>query len=270
MADLPQETIRTCAHTLRLFTAIIAAALALTGLTARAVGLDWGAASLSGLGQYPEVNAGTGALVVSGDTAGEVWRIDPTTGAYTVYGGLTSVRDARPDAAGNIWFANWSDKALVRIDAGGTATSWPVGGVVLWGVAFDDAGRVWVADDASSQVFRFNPTSRQLCTYTLPGGGSAEYMVNRNGVLWLGDYASGGSCGWTPPPIPWCRLVGDREYFLSRRTGRGCERSCLVRGLHPELPGPVGPRRQPTDPLHAPGRHEARDGRPGGGPLVVH
>jgi streptogramin lyase len=168
-------------------------ALALAGLGARAAGLAWSEAGLKAGGQPAEVNAGAGFLVVSDGRANEVWRIDPVTGAYTVFSGLTGVIDARPDAAGNISVSDWSAKTLVRIGASGTATSWPVNALVLWGLALDGAGRVWAADSAGTngRVFRFDPASHELCSYLLPDGGAAEYPVYGDGKLWLGDYANG-------------------------------------------------------------------------------
>jgi streptogramin lyase len=166
--------------------------IAITGV-AHAAGLAWHEASLSARGQAAEVNATAEVLVVSDSRAGEVWRIEPQTGAYTVYSGLTGVIDARADAAGNIWLANWSDKSLFRIDAQGAAWSWPVNALVLWGLAFDAAGRVWAADSAgvNGRVYRFDPSSRQMCSYLLPNGGAAEYLLFADGMLWAGDYANG-------------------------------------------------------------------------------
>ncbi len=176
----------------RLFTALLVAALAVAaaGFAARAATLVGGEASLGGLNELPDVNAGAGLLVVSGNQ--EVWRIDPTTGAYTVYAGLASVVDARPDAAGNIWLANWSDATLVRINQAGVATSWPLPADAqnLLGVAFDAAGRVWVTDTYSPNLFRLDPANGQRCTYVLPGESQPEYIIHHNGLLWLGD-------GWT-------------------------------------------------------------------------
>ncbi len=163
-------------------------ALALGGFAAHAASLVGSEARLSGLNEFPDVNAGMGMLVVSGNT--EVWRIDPATGAYTVFTGLTGAIDGRPDAAGNIWFSNWSDETLVRINPAGVATSWPMPKDTwgLWGVAFDGAGRVWATDSYTSNMFRLNPDTNQRCQYVLPDGGRAEYLIYHNGLLWVGDY----------------------------------------------------------------------------------
>lgn len=182
-------------------TLIVVVALALVGSAASAAGPPWSEAGLKAGGLLAEVNAGAGLLVVSDSRANEVWRIDPLTGAYTVYGGLTGVIDARPDAAGHIWVTDWSAKALVRIEASGAATSWRIEAWGLWGLNFDNAGRVWVADSFSGQVFRFNPANRQLCAYMLPDLGSAEYIVHRDGVLWLGDYVLGRIVRFTLDPV---------------------------------------------------------------------
>lgn len=165
--------------------------LALGGFAAYAASLVGSEASLSGLNIFPDVNAGAGMLVVSGNS--EVWRIDPATGAYTVYSGLTGAIDGRPDAAGNLWVSDWSANTLVRIGQAGVATGWPMPQETwtLWGVAFDGAGRVWVTDSLTSNLFRVDPTTNQRCAYVLPDGSQAEYIIYHNGMLWLGDWRLG-------------------------------------------------------------------------------
>jgi streptogramin lyase len=137
-----------------------------------------------------------GDFLVSIDGIAKIWKIDPATGSYAVYGAadfndLTSPIDARSDGAGTIWFSDWTNGTLGRLELGNpaTLTTWPLTGASYpWGVALDPNGDVWVTDAVLSRVFQFTPRIRRLCIYTLPAGGSSEHILFLEGQLWLGDY----------------------------------------------------------------------------------
>jgi streptogramin lyase len=155
-------------------------------------------AGLSATGTPYQVNlAPDGALLVSIDGTNEIWRIDPNTGAYTIYRAqypdVTDLSDAHGDAVGNIWFAGWSDGLLGRI-AGGSLTRWDLPSDYPWGIAVDAGGRVWVTDAATGALYRFKPgsgVSGQLTCYFLPSGGVSTYVLAGAGDLWLGDALNG-------------------------------------------------------------------------------
>ncbi len=135
-----------------------------------------------------------GALYVSDYALPAVLAVNPATGAYTRY--TFDIRDktyvimpsdAKPDAAGQIW---WSDyyAAFGRTNptTGGT-TYWDLTGTFLApaGFAFDPAGRVWLTQEFNPQLLRFDPSAGQLCRFNVGGGG--RYMIAHGGVLWIGD-----------------------------------------------------------------------------------
>jgi streptogramin lyase len=181
------------------FTALL---FALAPMTVRAGPIVMDEASLGQTGRPAQVNlAPDGSLVVSDDVAGQIWRINPNTGAYTVYQGvsyedMSSPVDAHADAAGNIWFADWTNETLGRIVVPtGSLTLWKLpGAVAAWGVAIDARGQVWVADAGGATLYRFKPgsgASGQLSCYTLPGGGISSYVLVEGSDLWLGDAVNG-------------------------------------------------------------------------------
>lgn len=189
-----------------------------------AAGVTVQEASLNPTGEVYELNRdAAGNLIISEWGSDEVWHVNAATSAYTVYEGIEYVVDARPDATGAIW---WTDSGAVfgRIDVqAGTLTTWDLGGTHnrgarpsrptadqesqrwpaqtraqpdaptqdhhLWGVAFDDAGGVWLPewDSSESGLYRFDPATTELCTHSLPDGVSSQYALYDDGVLWLGD-----------------------------------------------------------------------------------
>ena len=151
--------------------------------------------------------ARTGVLLLSDYGADEIRRIDAASGAYVVYR-LSSPVDARQDAAGRIWFTNAAERFGFVNAAAGTATTWALGDPSdfnLWGLAFDDAGRVWLTEwfGSASQLRRFDPASRELCAYALPGSAISYYIIYQAGAIWTANWAN------------------DRIYRIDAATGEG-------------------------------------------------
>jgi virginiamycin B lyase len=151
-------------------------------------------AALNPDGAAYEVNRDDrGDLWISDDGAAEIWQVNPPTGAYTVYQGLSHASDARMDAAGSVWWTDASaDNKLGRISLGaGKVTTWTLTATgKTWGIGFDEAGNVWTTDFNDGVVFRFTPGSGdkgELCAYPMPDAGTSDYILARDGALWLGD-----------------------------------------------------------------------------------
>lgn len=139
-----------------------------------------------------EINRGAnGDIFVSNIGAGEIWHIG-ASGAYTVYEEVWGVRDAKPDADGDIWFTDYV-QGFGRVDVSSqTVVTWTLTGAQnLGGVAFDDGGNVWLSQVFGMDVYRFDPVSTQVCTYTLPTGSYGEYIAYDDGYLWLASWSSG-------------------------------------------------------------------------------
>lgn len=143
------------------------------------------------LGTTYEINRGkNGDIFVSNYSAGEIWHID-AAGAYTVYEEVYEVRDARPDAAGDVWFTDYV-QSFGRVDVSSqTVSTWTLPDAQnLGGLAFDDDGYVWLSQWFGTDVYRFDPATTQVCTYTLPMGAYSEYITYDGGYVWLANWFS--------------------------------------------------------------------------------
>jgi streptogramin lyase len=167
-----------------------------------------------------EVHRGAQGDVYVSDAGVGVWRVS-ASGVYTIYRLFADVLDAKPDAAGDIWYTDGAN-VVTRINVGApgpTRTEWLLEETYgLWGLTVDDAGRVWVTQEAGSDLYRFDPTTAELCTYTL--GAWSTYVLHQSGDLWLADWGAdrirrlGPSGQLTSWSIPWSGarplgLVGD-------------------------------------------------------------
>ena len=143
----------------------------------------------------------TGRLFITDWKLGEVWRVDPATGAYTLFGGLGSTLDARPDDAGDIWLTSFWNPYLNRINTSASPVSMTTWDLTAWesgraynlsGLAFDELGRIWFSEwgevSDTQLLYRFDPGTNQLCGYTLPGGNHSWYLLYDAPYLWLGDW----------------------------------------------------------------------------------
>jgi streptogramin lyase len=136
-----------------------------------------------------EINRGvSGDIYVSNYSAGEIWHI-AASGTYTVYEEVWGVRDAKPDATGDIWFTNYA-QTFGRVDISSqTVVTWTLPQAQnLGGLAIDDDGKVWFSQWFGLDLYRFDPVSTQICTYTLPLGAYSEYIVYDAGFLWLANW----------------------------------------------------------------------------------
>jgi streptogramin lyase len=159
-----------------------------------AAAVDGREAALNHSGQVWEINLDdAGNLWISDFKADEIWQVHPASGAYTIYQELQAPADARLDASGNLWWGDGVEGRFGRLDlATGTAHWWLTPGAdSLFGTQIDDQGNFWVAGWAVPALFKFQPEAGQLCTYTLPLEGSADYPIYHDGYLWLGDNANG-------------------------------------------------------------------------------
>ncbi len=139
-----------------------------------------------------EINRGSnGAIFVSNYSAGEIWHI-AASGTYTVYEDVWGVRDAKPDAAGDIWFTD-DTQSFGRVDVSSqTVSTWTLPEAQnLGGVAFDGEGHVWFSQWFGIDLYRFDPVSTQVCTYTLPMGSYSEYIVYDGAYLWVANWFQG-------------------------------------------------------------------------------
>lgn len=130
-----------------------------------------------------------GHLWVSEYMAGEVWDLDPAGGMYTIYQGMDYPGGARSDGAGTVWYVEASANYLGQLStAAGTTTLWEaMGSEGLFATQIDEAGKVWATDYFAAQIFRFDPTSHELCRYPIPSTAPSQYLAAGAQGIWLVD-----------------------------------------------------------------------------------
>ncbi len=191
MARTPQRSLR---WSIGLLVAAAAVFLAV-GLGYAGGPLSVQEAPLAPGGEAYEINpGGPAALLVSDYGANEIRRVDAESGAFVAWRVTTPV-DARQDAAGRIWFTDDAATFGFVDPPAGTVTTWSLGDPSeygLSGIAFDEAGRVWLSEwfGSTSQVRRFDPASGELCAYALPGGSSSYYLLYRENQVWTANWGS--------------------------------------------------------------------------------
>lgn len=144
-------------------------------------------------GEAYEVNFGSdGYLYLSDYTAMQIWRVDPANPQVDKYQFAINVSDARPDSSGKIWFTD-GDTTFARLDpTSNQAVYWDVPeGRYLQGLTFDNSGKLWMTEYFSSisEIYRFDTSTTELCTYTLPLDGSSQsyYILSEQNQLWFAN-----------------------------------------------------------------------------------
>jgi len=109
--------------------------------------------------------------------------IDYGTYAYdlTAYGGY-------------LWWYNWFDDLIVRfnpvpnVSGEYTLDYWSTGIPYSYieghGNSFDSEGNFWISGGGAGTIYKFNPGSGILSTYSVPGATSIEGVAINNGKVW--------------------------------------------------------------------------------------
>jgi len=147
---------------------------------------------LPGASHPEEIHLGSdGNVWISDYGAGHVYKINPSTGAFTRYDGLSGAVDAQLGPGGYVWWLDINHAWLGRLEiATRQVTTWTMGVTSVWGLTFDSQGRVWVEDYGGSSLIRFDPVSHQRCNYALPNAASG-YMIAYAGAIWYGQNTGG-------------------------------------------------------------------------------
>jgi streptogramin lyase len=141
-------------------------------------------------GQAWELNPDhNGDLWISDYAAGEIWQVNPATDVYTIYEKISGASDARLDANGDLWWADFNNYGFGRLELDGNVrTTWPLTGAVIGratGLNFDDQGRVWITDGSRPDLYSFDPRNDEFCHYKLPKQIRGWYVVAHDGFLWM-------------------------------------------------------------------------------------
>ena len=176
----------------RRWTITAAVTLALTlGLTAvvaaERIGFE---APLAANGLAYEINPDAqGLLWITDFAAGEVWGVDPASGAYKVYAVAGSPSDAR-SVGGFLWWGDGMGDTLQRASTGdGSTQRWKIPGASgFYGSAVDADGRLWATSAQTGTLYRLEPGPGRVCEFGF-GDASFTYIASSQGMLWLGDSA---------------------------------------------------------------------------------
>lgn len=147
-------------------------------------------APLNPNGEAYEINLDdSGKLWISDFSSQEIWGVDPVSGAYAVYSVSASPVDAR-QAGGWLWWAAGVSNILGRVSTSDRSFSeWQVPAASgFLGTNLDDQGRLYATDSSNPSLYRLDPTSAQLCTYSLPGYGAGNYIVRDGDYLWVDNF----------------------------------------------------------------------------------
>jgi uncharacterized repeat protein (TIGR01451 family) len=161
-------------------------------------------AALNPGGEAYEINLdASGYFWISDLNANEIWQVEPVSGAYTVYQNIEAPSDARSDPSGMVWWANWVQGRFGRLDPDtGEAFLWATpGSDGLYSTQIDKgSGDFWTVAKDQPYLYRFQPGSGQLCRYTLPEQAMVEYLLVRDGAVWLGDWENSALLRLDPGP----------------------------------------------------------------------
>lgn len=131
-----------------------------------------------------------GMLWISDYQAEQLRAYDTATGVYTIYLGTGKASDARRGTDGMVWWLDQEADSLGELaPATGDYTLWKIPGATsLFGTAVDGQGNLWLSQYFSPDFFRFNPTTEEVCTYTIGTLGGSYYLVVDGTEVWLGDW----------------------------------------------------------------------------------
>jgi len=156
----------------------------------------------------PQSSHVDGKLWIQDVASTSVFRVDLKTGKFEnlkpfadikpdspLAGRPHSIYEIFPDAQNNLYIADFSDRAIGRIDAKTgeysfiqtpTDRSRPRRG------EFDKEGRLWFAEYAVDNVAMLDPKTNRIQEWTVPTKWSLPYQakIDRNGDIWTGGMAS--------------------------------------------------------------------------------
>jgi streptogramin lyase len=154
-----------------------------------------------------------GMLWVTDSASGEIWGLDPASGATTVYPVGGGPSDARSNGAGLVWWADFTSNQLGRLStAENQVDIWEIpDSSSLYSTALAGDGAVWFTDFLDSNLYKLDPEQNQLCVYSLPDFGLGSYMAMSGQELWLGDYNNGRilKLDTTNDAFTWWQLPGN-------------------------------------------------------------
>jgi streptogramin lyase len=135
------------------------------------------------------------SLIGRSTTGGVITEFSAPTS--TGFAGITTGPD------GNLWLAGQNDNDVVRRNADGTYTLFPVtpANSAPFGITAGPDGNLWFTQNGANQVSRIS-TSGQQVAFPIPTGNSGPNIIVRgpDGNLWFAEYP-GNQIGRLTPPV---------------------------------------------------------------------
>jgi len=156
----------------------------------------------------PQSSHVDGKLWVQDVASTSVYRVDLKTGKFENFAPFRDIRpdsplagrphsiyEIFPDAQNNLYIADFSDRAIGRIDARTgeyTFVQTPTDRSRPRRGEFDKEGRLWFAEYAVDNVGMLDPRTNRIQEWTVPTKWSLPYQakIDRNGDVWTGGMAS--------------------------------------------------------------------------------
>ena len=174
---------------------MVAGLLLFASVTQALAALPASETALSEDGTAYEINPDNeGRLWITDYRAGEIWWVDPASGAYTRYTLPDSGNPSDARRSGDFfWWVDSVCKQICRATVeNGNYICWAVPEATeFFATAIDATGSLWVTDLNSSTFYRFVPGQNNLCTYHLSNPGYTDYVVSYPGTIWIGSFLGG-------------------------------------------------------------------------------
>ncbi|MHB8563472.1 MAG: Vgb family protein, partial [Acidiferrobacteraceae bacterium] len=93
------------------------------------------------------------------------------------------------DQSGNVWIANNGSNNVTKLSPTGTVLGTFTVGTNPIGIAIDQSGNVWIANNGSNNVTKLSPTGTVLGTFAA-GAGSRGIAIDQSGNVWISNVNS--------------------------------------------------------------------------------
>jgi streptogramin lyase len=86
-----------------------------------------------------------------------------------------------------LWLGDSFDSIIIRLDTVEEQLSWwsLAAESSPFGMAVDEAGNLWFADQGTSSITQLDPTTNQLNSYILPDGNYPQMLAIQSGIIWF-------------------------------------------------------------------------------------
>jgi streptogramin lyase len=129
-----------------------------------------------------------GRLYATDSSNPSLYRLDPSKSSLCVFSlpgfGASNYIIRNGDY---LWLGDSYDSILIRLNTVEEQLTWwsLAGNSSPFGLAVDESGNVWFADQGIHSISQLDPTSNQLNSYILPEGNYPQMLAIQSGVIWF-------------------------------------------------------------------------------------